>query len=109
MTGIFRFLSPYISYQLNYTYISTVLCENKDKPALNCKGKCQLNKELKKTVEEESDKQTITQNIQVEVIPSKESIYKTPVFPLLKEVIYFFYSEQYLSNSLNHIVPPPKV
>lgn len=44
---------PYFSYQLNYDYISTVLCENKAKPEIACHGKCYLKKELKKAGEEE--------------------------------------------------------
>lgn len=36
-------------YQLNKTYVATVLCENRDKPELKCCGKCYLRKQLKKT------------------------------------------------------------
>jgi hypothetical protein len=108
MTGAFRIFAPYISYQLNYQYISTVLCENKDKPVMDCKGKCQLNKEIKKNAEEEAKKQPALQNIQAEEIPSEKPYYTTPRFYLLKEVSYASYSEQYLSNALSHITPPPK-
>lgn len=41
---------PVIEYNINYDYIVKVLCINKDKPELNCKGKCQLAKEIKKTL-----------------------------------------------------------
>ena len=44
---------PVIDYLVNYKYISTVLCENKDKPKLNCCGKCHLKKELAKASEGE--------------------------------------------------------
>lgn len=43
----FRFLAPVVHYQLDYTYISEVLCLNRDQPQLACKGKCQLRKNLK--------------------------------------------------------------
>ncbi len=33
-------------YSLNIEYIITELCENKDKPELNCKGKCYLKKKM---------------------------------------------------------------
>lgn len=108
MTGVFKFFTPYISYQLNYQYISTVLCENKDKPKMDCKGKCQLNKEIKKNAEEESKKQPALQNIQAEEIPSEKPYYTPIRFYLLKKVFYSLYSEQYLSKALNHITPPPK-
>jgi len=42
-------LVPIIEYYANYDYIVTELCENKDKPYLECNGKCYLEKQLKKT------------------------------------------------------------
>lgn len=44
-------------YQVNKTYVATVLCENKDKPQLNCCGKCYVNKQMKKADGNSSDKQ----------------------------------------------------
>ena len=44
---------PVLEYVLNYEYIATVLCENKEKPELKCNGKCQLMKGLAKVSEEE--------------------------------------------------------
>ena len=35
-------IAPFVEYAINYDYISKILCINKDKPAMNCKGKCQL-------------------------------------------------------------------
>lgn len=37
-----------IEFYANQGYIARYLCENKDKPALKCCGKCRLNKQLKK-------------------------------------------------------------
>ncbi|MDR2123076.1 MAG: hypothetical protein LBP34_08110 [Flavobacteriaceae bacterium] len=42
----FRPLAPLLDYGINYDYISTVLCINKDKPELNCNGKCHLIEEI---------------------------------------------------------------
>jgi hypothetical protein len=50
---ILKPILPVIDYIVNYEYISTVLCENKDKPELNCCGKCHLKKELAKASEGE--------------------------------------------------------
>lgn len=44
---------PYIDYVLNYDYIQKELCENKEKPKMNCHGKCYLKKEIKKVEEKE--------------------------------------------------------
>ncbi|HVG16377.1 MAG TPA: hypothetical protein VM935_15505 [Chitinophagaceae bacterium] len=42
-------------YSLNKEYISKVLCINKEKPKLDCSGKCFLSKKLKQ--QEKEDKQ----------------------------------------------------
>ncbi len=39
---------PVIDYIVNYNYIRTELCENRDKPEMHCNGKCYLKKQLKK-------------------------------------------------------------
>ncbi len=39
-------LVPIMEYYANYDYIATILCENKDKPYLECNGKCYLQKQL---------------------------------------------------------------
>lgn len=59
----FKPFFPVIDYIVNYDYISKELCENKAKPELLCKGKCQLMKELAKASEDEkpisSDKKAV--------------------------------------------------
>ena len=44
---------PLVEYLMNYDYIVNVLCENKDKPALKCNGKCYLAKMLAKEQKKE--------------------------------------------------------
>src|SRR5690606_15936392 len=41
-------LWPLAEYVVNYDYIVENLCENKDRPSLNCDGKCYLAKQLAK-------------------------------------------------------------
>ncbi len=75
---------PVLDYIVNYQYIATVLCENKDKPQLNCCGKCHLKKELAKASEGEkpnsSDKKDITKH-EIEVLFYKDiaSLVITPI------------------------------
>lgn len=45
--AMIRPIIPIIEYHANYDYISTVLCENRDRPYLECNGKCYLEKQLK--------------------------------------------------------------
>jgi hypothetical protein len=39
-------LWPIMEYVANYEYISEVLCKNKNRPELQCNGKCYLAKQL---------------------------------------------------------------
>ena len=48
-----RPITPLVEYVINYDYISKVLCINKDKPELSCKGKCQLMKKLEEQQQED--------------------------------------------------------
>ena len=54
-----------IEYAVDYDYISTVLCVNKDKPALKCNGKCHLMQELAKAADEEKAASTSSNNKKV--------------------------------------------
>ena len=49
LLAMVRPVMPIIEYYANYDYIANVLCENRDKPALGCNGKCYLGKQLKKS------------------------------------------------------------
>jgi hypothetical protein len=106
--GSFRVIQPYLEYKVNYEYISTVLCINKEKPQMNCNGKCHLLKELKKAAEEESQKQESIKLIESEIIPSSqvhisfnnESIIIISTFPR--------YEDELLSAKPLNITPPPR-
>ncbi len=37
---------PFLEYHSNKDYIANVLCENRDKPAMACNGKCYLKKQI---------------------------------------------------------------
>ena len=50
---VLRPVYPYIHYAWNKEYIAKYLCINKDKPELQCNGKCHLKKELSEQRKEE--------------------------------------------------------
>jgi hypothetical protein len=54
-----------VSYLKNKDYISTVLCENKNKPQMHCEGKCHLKKQLDKEEQNTTDLATILKNVEV--------------------------------------------
>lgn len=45
----------WVSYLLNQEYIAEVLCINKEKPKLQCNGKCYLRKKLEVTADSENN------------------------------------------------------
>ena len=47
-----RPVQPIVEYVLNQDYIAEFLCINKEKPELQCNGKCHLVKEIEKQQEE---------------------------------------------------------
>ncbi len=51
MVAMLRPIQPYVEYILNQDYIAEFLCINKDKPKLQCQGKCHLAKQLEKQKE----------------------------------------------------------
>lgn len=55
LLAMIRPIIPIIEYHANYDYIASVLCENRDKPYLECNGKCYLEKQLKKTNHDSHD------------------------------------------------------
>lgn len=48
-----RPVQPYIEYIINQDYITEFLCINKDKPQLQCNGKCHLAKQIEKQQEKD--------------------------------------------------------
>lgn len=59
---------PMTEYAMNYTYISEVLCINKEKPKMECHGKCHLGKEIAKEMNGNSKKDTESSQVKVETL-----------------------------------------
>lgn len=53
----FKPVLPVVEYVVLYDYIKNELCVNKDKPELECNGKCHLKKELAKAYDSENSKE----------------------------------------------------
>ncbi|WP_445452046.1 hypothetical protein [Flavobacterium sp. 25HG05S-40] len=61
-------MSPIVEYVVNYDYISKVLCVNKEKPQMQCNGKCHLMQELAKAADDEkpiSDKKITVKEFEI--------------------------------------------
>lgn len=53
MLAMLRPVQPYVEYIINQDYIAKFLCINKDKPELQCNGKCHLVKQIEKQQQQE--------------------------------------------------------
>lgn len=78
MIAMMRPVMPILEYYANYDYIATVLCENRDKPAMACNGKCYLQKEMEKV----SQSDIHTNHKQHSSVPQID-LTKYPVAPIV--------------------------
>lgn len=87
---------PFMEYIFDYEYISTVLCENKEIPEMNCNGKCYLMKALAEASQKESGEKKKSHTASIELLPfvftetgfdiPKEYIETTKIeFPIVSE------------------------
>lgn len=103
---------PVIDYVINYEYISTVLCENKDKPELKCCGKCHLKKELANASEGEkpinSDKkENLKQEIELLFFQDIKSIVVGQIYFQDKTFIGDNYANLYFHTVSCSVFHPP--
>jgi len=69
LLAMVRPLVPIMEYYANYDYIANVLCENRDKPYLECNGKCYLEKQIAKTNHNSHDHKSTIPQIDLEKYP----------------------------------------
>lgn len=63
---------PHVNYWMNRDYIASVLCENKDKPELQCNGKCHLKKEIQANADDQKEGQEASSRMMVEFYQTSE-------------------------------------
>lgn len=68
----------YAGFEFNRNYIATVLCENRDKPVMQCAGKCYLSKKLKQEAENEK-KQAKKTHLQEAFLTARTVLHFPPV------------------------------
>lgn len=101
---------PVIEYVVNYDYIATVLCVNKDKPVMKCDGKCYLMKQLAKTAEEEkpnTDKKVVIKLVEVLFCePIILTVVSKPIIPF-SNTLNVAYSNHYSYLNCSGCFHPP--
>ena len=97
-------------YDIDKLVFVDLFCENKDKPELNCKGSCMLEK-LEKQKRQDSEKPTFTTHIQSDILFYVQNFgYEINNIILLSEVEHHFYFQDfYGSIHLKEVFRPPSL
>ena len=103
---------PFLEYIVNYDYIVKELCENKEKPALKCNGKCHLMKELAKTAEDDKNtssdkKQNVKQEIEVLFYQDFKSLSCSTSYVFTNNKINSVYQNLYALTAIQSTFHPP--
>ena len=72
-----------LDYQINRNYIAANLCENRDKPAMKCEGKCYLCKRLKNEKKKDQDNPERRTENKFESIAFQEGCVMTHPSPII--------------------------
>ncbi|MFD0992726.1 hypothetical protein [Tenacibaculum geojense] len=104
-----RPITPFVEYAINYDYIAKVLCINKDKPEMQCNGKCQLMQKLEQQQEDDFN----SLRISIEEYPigfiTLLSVDTNHDFYYTDKKEEFSYSNMYSFLKENSVFHPPTV
>lgn len=98
---VFRPAFPFLDYVVNYHYIATELCENKNAPELHCNGKCHLKKELAKTYKNDTPASNEKKSETTETLVL--FIVKIPVFSFEENRVSTFLVNTFYNNLYSHL------
>lgn len=104
--------SIFISWKANQDYIIENCCINRDKPELECNGKCQLSKQLKAVDQEaSSNKPAAVPKLKLETLEmvlTTQEAFNHQLSGLIASIPVFAQSE-YTYNYLSDCFHPPQV
>ena len=106
-----------INFYFNQNEIAAIECENKDRPEMNCNGKCYLAKQLEKADNElaaKKEKQehsiSILKLVETSVFVENWKLkFEVPVFNPKKELASYYYSSSYYLLLKSDIFHPPTI
>ncbi len=98
-----------VDNQLNKEYIANKLCENKNKPLLQCKGKCQMMKKLQQEEKQDQENPERRSENKFEIISFQHN--RISIIPLIPFSCFAYpeYRENYSSAFLAPPFHPPCV
>ena len=96
-----------MGFELNKQFIATELCVNKDKPEMNCNGKCYLMKKLKQAQDKEQKQERQAQKTQVQ-----DALIVNPItfkrYVLTESTLHIPFSTGMPQSIKNSIFHPPQ-
>lgn len=98
-----------MEYVVLYDYIKNELCVNKDKPDLECNGKCHLKKELAKAAETQDKNTTHNFSVESNIVFVQNFIDFNWNFYQEKTVFknHFYYNNLYQHSFCSVLFKPP--
>lgn len=96
-----------LEYKINFSYITNVLCENRDKPDMHCNGKCHLRKQMEKDQQQERNGTSGKEKSEVVYVNDLLSFDLTPAEVPCPQVIAY-YREAILPNPVYSFFRPPQ-
>ncbi len=98
-----------INYEIHKDYIAKNLCENRDKPKMCCKGKCQLKKQLNNTENEGTKNKTSNRfTFDDYVAVDAKQIHATAIPETIVKKKTAILSQQYSFDPLLTVFHPPQ-
>jgi hypothetical protein len=99
------------TFELNQKYIAEKLCENKDKPWMNCNGRCYLMNKVKQA--EENERKQASKDLRTNLhitwcINFSAPVQKSSINTAVPKRFRNDYSYAYLSQYITSIFRPPK-
>ena len=106
---VFRVVLPLIDYTVNYKYISTELCEQKDIPDNSCQGTCHLSKQIGDQINDDlsTTKIVIIDFIKIPHQPVTQNTINVKIDRITSDRISIQYS--LINHPVKPSTPPPKI
>jgi hypothetical protein len=108
-----RIVGPFFDYAINYDYIVSELCVEKDEPVNDCCGSCVVSENLSTVIEDEKEDATIPgrnqQKSVKELMPHFLLTGQIPVFNFGSKIPYHFViAENPVKREHKPDTPPPR-
>jgi len=97
----------FLHYKSNFEYYAKVLCENKQKPTLQCNGKCHLKKEMKRDDQKQNSPVSNTKVENINILYVESLLSNTVLSSKNNQAFALLPAEDIQSGHLFSVFHPP--